>query len=136
MHRNIDYNLQKKISDNPGKSKQFSVEELIRENPYHKNKIINYISAGIKLTKSSWRELYTPDTVKKLEKRFSKMDLQERNALSEKRSEDQIKVLKAVNKTHNDFLDEIKSHNNLLQGIKNSKNKNIVHYNNTMDLFE
>lgn len=46
--------------------------------------------------------------VKKLRRALTKEDLQERESLSENITVDQIDTLKAINKTHADFISELK----------------------------
>lgn len=107
--RNVDESLEQISINNPGLSKQETIEKLISENPLHKNEIFELISKNVDKHLSNWKDNLSEEDFNKAMIKLRQEDLTDLQSLSGKRSIDQIKTLTSVNKSHNRFLNEIKS---------------------------
>lgn len=106
---NVDESLEQISINNPGLSKQETIEKLISENPLHKNEIFELISKNVDKHLSNWKDNMSEEDFNKAMTKLGKEDLSDLQSLSEKRSIDQIKTLTSVNRSHNRLLNEIKS---------------------------
>jgi hypothetical protein len=87
---------------------------------------------------SYWKTKFSDRELNKLEKILSKEDLKELQVLAEHKTTEQIKIIKAVNKSHINFLNEIKNKPSL-NSIKENKfdnNNNKNKFDDTNNLFE
>jgi hypothetical protein len=125
---NVDNYMEKLIKDYPGYNKQQLVEKLIEDNPQHKDQILPVITITVDEQLNFLKNKYSEKDFNKLKKELLKEDLNELQSLSGNRSINKIRALRSVNKSHSNFLDE----------IKKAKDKTVDtdHYDNTMNLFD
>jgi hypothetical protein len=120
LFTSVDLKLKDLIDENPGRSKQELVELLIKENPNHKDKILSIVNKTMNDQYSYWESRLSEKDLKKLYKALSKEDWNEVALLRENNSIDQIKTLRAINKSHTNLLNEIKKKPSLIS-IKENK---------------
>jgi hypothetical protein len=106
---NIDKTIKKLIKENPKGSKQELIENLIKNNPENKEKILSIVSKNMNEQIEILKNKFSEKEIRKMEKVLKREDLKELQSLAETRTEDQIRALKSVNTSHNKFLNEIKS---------------------------
>lgn len=139
--KNIDNSIEKMIIENPGVNKQQIIERLIKENPLHKDRILSKISQSVDKQILEIESKLSLKNIKKLRKQLTKEDLNEIRDLGENKSIDQIKTLKAINKSHENFLHEIKtkvSQSSISQSTKESFDdaNNDNKFDDTINLFD
>lgn len=137
---NIDYSIESIIENNPKSNKQEIIEKLIHDNPENKNKILEIVSKSMNKQINDVKEKLNSKTLKKFEDVLMKEDLKELQSLSENRSEDQIRTLSKLNKSHINLLKEIKSKASQTSLRKetsiDSTSSSIDQIDNTMNLFD
>lgn len=106
---NIDNSIKELQISNPKLNKQQLIETLIQNNPENKDKILSVVSKTLDEQLEIWKNKYSEKEFKAIKKYLAKEDLNELESLSENRTEDQIKTLASINRSHNKFLHEIKS---------------------------
>ena len=138
IENSIDLKLKELIDENPSRSKQELTELLIKENPKHIDKILSIISKTMDDQYSIWKDKFSENEFKKLDRILSKEDLKERAALAENKTTEKIKILKAVNKSHVNLLNEIKRKPSLMSIKENKFNESNIDnkFNDTNNLFE
>lgn len=137
--KSVDFTLSRMIDENPGWNKQQLVEKLLKENPVHKDKILETVSLTVDNQIHAFSKILSTKDYNKMVKVLVKEDVKEMGDLGENRNVEQIKTLAHVNRTHNKLLHEIKSkasQMSLKGSDNNNTNDSIEQFNNTMDLFE
>jgi hypothetical protein len=132
LDENIDSKLSELITDNPGISKQKAVEMFVQQYPDHKDRILIHVNRTLN------RQFDYYDATLS-DKELQKEDLKEIQSLSEDRTVDQIKALRAVNRSHNNLLLDIKrkaSKSSISQSNKESFDNNSQQFEDTMNLFD
>jgi hypothetical protein len=136
IERNIDDSVNQMIDDNPGINKQQLIEKLIKQNPKHKDRILNKIAKSVEIQLSSLESKLSEKDIKKLRRQLTKEDLNEIASLGDNKTIDQIKALKAVNKSHSNLLEGIKNKASQSSIVKTSEDSNTQHLDDTMNLFD
>jgi len=136
IERNIDDSVNQMIDDNPGINKQQLIEKLIKQNPKHKDRILNKIAKSVEIQLSSLESKLSEKDIKKLRRQLTKEDLNEIASLGDNKTIDQIKALKAVNKSHSNLLEGIKNKASQSSIVKTSDDSNTQHLDDTMNLFD
>jgi hypothetical protein len=132
---NIDENIKKMITESDGKvSKQYIIERLLLENPNHKDKILSVVGKTFDEQLNYWENKFSARDFARLKKGLLKEDLKELQELSENKTIDQIKTVATVNKSHINFLKEIKT--KASQTSLNKSSFDTTHLDDTMNLFE
>nr|QGP74780.1 hypothetical protein [Russula griseocarnosa] len=135
INKSVDTQMERIILDNPNLSKKELVEILLFENPENKDEILHSIKSTIDGSMKHWKDKLDSTTWEKASKILMREDLKERETLIDNRTVDQIKVLKHVNKSHSNLLDEIKLKKKSQVNI-NKSDDSTSHFENTMNLFE
>jgi hypothetical protein len=140
LYNNIDSKLLELLNENKGISKQDVVELLIKQNPKHKNEILDIVNTTVTSQLENIQSRLSEKEIIKFNKEMMKEDFKDIQSLGENRSIDQIKTLRAVNRSHSNLLDEIKkasqSSINKTKAIENTDNNNTQHLEDTMNLFD
>jgi len=109
---NVDMAIKKIQVDNPTWNKQQLIEKLIQDNSDHKDKILSIVNRTMEEQIEIWKDKLSPDKFERAMKQLAKEDLKEMQSLSENRSIDKIKTLRSVNRSHNNLLESIKNRTN------------------------
>jgi len=132
INRNIDHSIEQMLNNTPNLNKQQLIEKLIQLNPLHKDLILDKVSTSIDRQLANMENSYSEKDFKKIKKVLTTEDLKELQSLGENKTIDQIKTLKAINKSHNNLLSEIKRKSSETSVIDNSTQQ----LDDTMNLFD
>jgi hypothetical protein len=133
--KNIDENIKNMIEKYNGKeSKQYIIEKLLLENPNHKDKILSIVGKTFDEQLEYWENKFSARDFARLKKGLAKEDLKELQNLGENKTIDQIKTVATVNKSHINFLKEIKT--KASQTSLNKSSFDTTHLDDTMNLFD
>lgn len=136
--KSVDFTLSRMIDENPGWNKQQLVEKLLKENPIHKDKILETVSLTVDNQIHAFSKLLSTKDFNKMVKVLVKEDIKEMGDLGENRNVEQIKTLAHVNRTHNKLLHEIKTKasQSSLKNPSDNTTDSIEQVDNTMNLFD
>jgi hypothetical protein len=129
--KNIDHSIEQMLERDPNLNKQQLIEKLIELNPLHKDLILGKVTGSIEKQIAHMEKIYSEKDFDKIKRVLTTEDLAEIQGLGENKTIDQIKTLKAINKSHNNLLEEIKRKSSKTSVIDDSTQK----FNDTMDLF-
>jgi hypothetical protein len=132
INKNIDHTIEQMLEKDPSLNKQQLVEKLIELNPIHKDLILSKVTSSIERQLTGMENMYSEKDFHKIKKVLTTEDLRELHSLGENKTIDQIKTLKAVNKSHNNFLEEIKVKSSRASLIDNNNQQ----FDDTMNLFD
>ena len=140
LYENIDLQLIEMVKDNPDMSKQNIIEKFIQQNPTHKDKILIHVNKAVNNQMDYLQATLSEKDLAEFNKKLQKADLEEIQTLSEGRSVDQIKALRAINRSHNNLLRDIKrkaSQSSISQSSKDGfDDNNTQQFDDTMNLFD
>jgi hypothetical protein len=140
LYEKIDSQLTEMVKDNPGMSKQNMIEKFIQQNPTHKDKILIHVNKTVNDQLDYLQARLSDKDLAKFNKHLATEDLKEIQSLSEDRTVDQIKALRAINRSHNNLLKDIKrkaSKSSISQSSKDGfEDNNSQQFDDTMNLFD
>jgi hypothetical protein len=105
----IDNEIEKMLENNKYLTKQEVTEKLIHDNPLHKTEIMSIVRRSMDKQIENLRGKVSEKEFEKIERLLAQEDLKEIQSLSDNRTEDQIRALSGINRSHNNLLNEIKT---------------------------
>ena len=105
----IDNEIEKMLENNKYLTKQEVTEKLIHDNPLHKTEIMSIVRRSMDKQIKDLRSKMSEKEFNKIEGLLRQEDLKEIQSLADNRTEDQIRALSGINRSHNNLLNEIKT---------------------------